>query len=134
MSQTNIGDEIIMKGDDDSITKRCIWFTLICGTIFALSANPVFADSEQVAEGEYEGVSTANEVSSESVSAIEEDYSFSDTQEQDENEEKDDIFVITMDELLCSESYTESDREKADSDASDAQDGDGSDQSTDERP
>ena len=133
MSQTNIGDEIIMKGDDDSITKRCIWFTLICGTIFALSANPVFADSEQVAEGEYEGVSTANEVSSESVSAIEENYSFSDTQEQDENEEKDDIFVITMDELLCSESYTESDREKADSDASDAQDGDGSDQSTDER-
>ena len=81
MSQTNIGDEIIMKGDDDSITKRCIWFTLICGTIFALSANPVFADSEQVAEGEYEGGSTANEVSSESVSAIEEDYSFTDTQE-----------------------------------------------------
>ena len=121
-----------MKGDEDSITKRWIWFTLICGMTLALSVNPVFADSDQTADGEYEGISAANEVSSEYDSTAADEYTFCDTAEHDERESEDDIFEVTMDELLSCESCSETDCEDAGSDACNITDGEESGQSLDE--
>ena len=121
-----------MKGDEDLITKRWIWFTLICGMTLALSVNPVFADSDQTADGDYEGISAANEVSSEDESAPADEFTFCDTAEHDEKEAEDDVFEVTMDELLNCESCSETDYEDAGSDACNISDGEEPGQSLDE--
>ena len=64
------------------LTKRCIWFILICGIACTLGVNPVFADSDQTTDGEFGGVSAANEVSYEYDSTINEFFSTSYTNKQ----------------------------------------------------
>ena len=98
----------------------------------ALSVNPVFADSDQTADGEYEGISAANEVSSEYDSTAADEYTFCDTAEHDERESEDDIFEVTMDELLSCMSCSETDYEDAGRDACNITDGEETGQSLDE--
>ena len=123
-----------MKGDEDPITKRWIWFTLICGMTLALSVTPVFADSDQTADGEYEGISAANEVSSENESASADEFTFCDTAEHDEKEAEADVFEVTMDELLNCEGCSGTNYEDAGSDACNISDGEEPGQSLDEFP
>ena len=79
------------------LTKRCIWFILICGIACTLSVNPVFADSDQTTDGEFGGISAANEVSYENDSTIEEEFISSENTEDDYTDNKDDIFSINRD-------------------------------------
>ena len=99
------------------LTKRCIWFILICGIACTLSVNPVFADSDQTTDGEFGGVSAANEVSYENDSTIEEEFKSSESTEDDYPDNKDDIFSITMDEIQGCESFSETDPEDAENDS-----------------
>ena len=95
------------------LTKRCIWFILICGIACTLGVNPVFADSDQTTDGEFGGVSAANEVSYEYDSTINEKYKSSESTEDDYTDKNDDIFSITMDEIQGCESFSEVDPEDA---------------------
>ena len=95
------------------LTKRCIWFILICGIACTLGVNPVFADSDQTTDGEFGGVSAANEVSYEYDSTINEEYKSSESTEDDYTDKNDDIFSITMDEIQGCESFSEVDPEDA---------------------
>lgn len=99
-----------MKGDDDSLTKRSIWLGLICGIAFTLTVNPVFADSDYLADEECEGISTASEVSSDVNSPITEEFIFCETSDDDTGE-KDDIFNVTMEEIQGCESFSGTDPE-----------------------
>ena len=95
------------------LIKRCIWFILICGIACTLGVNPVFADSDQTTDGEFGGVSAANEVSYEYDSTINEKYKSSESTEDDYTDKNDDIFSITMDEIQGCESFSEVDPEDA---------------------
>ena len=89
------------------LTKRCIWFILICGIACTLDVSPVFADSDQTTDGEYGGVSVANEVSYENDSTINEEFISSESTQDDYTDKNDDIFSITMDEIQGCESFSE---------------------------
>ena len=99
------------------LTKRCIWFILSCGIACTLSVNPVFADSDQTTDGEFGGVSAANEVSYENDSTIEEEFKSSESTEDDYSDKMDDVFSITMDEIQGCESFSEVDPEDAENDS-----------------
>ena len=96
------------------LTKRCIWFILICGIACTLGVSPVFADSDQTTDGEFGGISAANEVSSDSDSSLAEEFISCESTEYDYTDEnEDDIFSITMDEIQGCESFSEIDPEDA---------------------
>ena len=96
------------------LTKRCIWFILICGIACTLGVNPVFADSDQTTDGEFGGISAANEVSSDSDSTLAEEFISCESTEYDYTDENEgDIFSITMDEIQGCESFSEVDPEDA---------------------
>ena len=96
------------------LTKRCIWFILICGIACTLGASPIFADSDQTADEEFGGIFAANEVSSENDSTSAEEFISCESTEYDYTDENEgDIFSITMDEIQGCESFSEVDPEDA---------------------